>query len=128
MFQRSGSQHHAGPARPVWLIVALTALLGVLGAGLYGRTSGLAQNAAPQNPYTSTPALIAEGRELYLDAGCYACHGLDATGRGELGPRLTELQKTDAELHEMLMEIFKGKVTSEELWKILTYLRSLAKS
>ena len=75
---------------------------------------------------SSTPEILAEGKELYLSAGCYACHGTQATGRGRLGPRLTDLKKTDAEIHELLAKTFKNKVTSEELWKIMAFLRSLA--
>ena len=108
-------------------IAALCAMLLALGVGMHGWVAGLAQTPEPKNPYPSTPELIAEGRGLYLEAGCYACHGLAATGRGQLGPDLTQLQKTDAAIHAILLEIFKGKVTSEELWKILVYLRSLAK-
>ena len=102
-------------------------MLWVLGAGIHGRMAGLAQAPESQNPYPGTPEILAEGKDLYLSAGCYACHGLEATGRGQLGPDLTHLQKTDAAIHDILLEIFKGKVTSEELWKILVYLRSLAK-
>ena len=102
-------------------------MLWVLGAGMHGRMAGFAQDPESQNPYASTPEILAEGKDLYLSAGCYACHGLAATGRGQLGPDLTHLQKTDAAIHAILRELFKGKVTSEELWKILVYLRSLAK-
>ena len=126
MCKRRNSRRAAVPQRSFWQIAALVAMLWVLGAGMHGRMAGLAQTPEPQNPYPGTPEILAEGRELYLSAGCYACHGLEATGRGKLGPDLTHLQKTDAAIHAILLEIFKGKVTSEELWKILVYLRSLA--
>ena len=127
MLKRRNSRRAAGPQRSFWQIAALLAMLWVLGAGMHDRMAGLAQTPEPQNPYPGTPEILAEGKELYLSAGCYACHGLAATGRGQLGPDLTHLQKTDAAIHDILLELFKGKVTSEELWKILVYLRSLAK-
>ena len=113
--------------RPLRLLAALTAaVFWTLEAGICGRPAVLAQSAEEKNPFPSTPEILAEGKELYLSAGCYACHGTEATGRGRLGPRLTDLKKTDAEIHEILTKTFKGKVTSEEIWKIMTFLRSLA--
>jgi len=109
--------------RLVWPIV--TALT-VLSVGLHGSPAVLAQAPDKTNPFPRTPEIVAEGKELYLSAGCYACHGTQATGRGRLGPDLTELKKTDAEIHELLAKTFKGKVSSEEIWKIMTYVRSLA--
>ena len=112
-------------AHPVRLIVVAGIVIGALALNIRGR-SAAAQSADQANPFPSSPEIIAEGKELYLSAGCYACHGTQATGRGRLGPRLTELKKTDAEIHEVLMKTFKGKVTSDEIWKILVFLRSLA--
>jgi mono/diheme cytochrome c family protein len=88
--------------------------------------AAFAQAPDQANPFASAPDVIAEGKELYISAGCYACHGTQATGRGRLGPDLTALKKTDAEIHELLTKTFKGKVTGEEIWKIMVYLRSLA--
>ncbi len=101
-------------------------MMWLLGAGIAVQTAAFAQTPDQKNPYPSTPEILAEGKELYLSAGCYACHGTQATGRGRLGPRLTELKKTDAEIHELLTKTFKGKVTSDEIWKIMVFLRSLA--
>ena len=115
------------PERPLRLIVALMAVTLVLGPRIQGPMAVFAQNAEGKNPFPSTPEILAEGKELYLSAGCYACHGTQATGRGRLGPRLTDLKKyTDAEIHELLAKTFKGKLTSEEVWKIMAFLRSLA--
>ena len=97
-----------------------------LGPRIQGPMAVFAQSAEGKNPFPSTPEILAEGKELYVSAGCYACHGTQATGRGRLGPRLTDLKKTDAEIYEILTKTFKGKVTSEEIWKIMAFLRSLA--
>jgi mono/diheme cytochrome c family protein len=111
--------------RFVWRRIVLTAAINLLAAGIAGRPAVFAQSAEEKNPFPSTPGVLAEGKELYLSAGCYACHGTQATGRGRLGPDLTDLKKKDAEIYELLMKTFKGKVTSEEMWKIMAYLRSL---
>jgi len=105
-------------------IAALCAILLALGVGVHGWVAGLAQTPEPKDPYPSTPALIAEGRELYLEAACYACHGLNA--KGNFGPDLTHLGKTDAEIFDFVMSSYRGKVTNREGWKIINYLRSLS--
>ena len=113
-------------AQGPWPIGVLAVVLWVLGAAQASPRLVFAQPAAIENPYPSTPEIVAEGKELYLSAGCYVCHGTRATGRGRLSPGLTDLKKTDAEIHEILMKTFKGKLTSEEIWKIMAFIRSLA--
>ncbi|MBI3327079.1 MAG: c-type cytochrome, partial [Nitrospinae bacterium] len=103
------------------LIAALTAMLWVLGAAFQGGMAVYAQPLEHTRPYAE---LIAEGKELFLEAGCYACHGLNA--KGSFGPDLTHLRKTDAEIFGLVMESYKGKITNMEGWKIIAYLRSLA--
>ena len=34
------------------------------------------------------PASVARGKQLYLDTGCYQCHGTRGEGGGNAGPRL----------------------------------------
>jgi len=110
----------------VWQAAVLAIAMWTLGGVSGDQIAAFAENPDQTNPYLSTPDLLAEGKELYLSAGCYACHGTRATGRGRLGPDLTALKKPDAEIHELLAKTFKGKVSSEEIWKIMAYLRSLA--
>ena len=40
-----------------------------------------------KNPYTGNEQAIAEGHQLFLDTGCYSCHGHGA--EGGMGPNLT---------------------------------------
>lgn len=76
--------------------------------------------------------IIAEGKKLYLLNGCYACHGIDATGK--IGPDLTKTNKTDEAMFYRIingkegtaMGPFKDKITPDEIWRIIAYLRSLA--
>jgi len=112
-------------AHPLRLIAVAALVFGTLVPSTHGRCAA-AESSDQANPFPNSPEVIAEGKELYLSAGCYACHGTQATGRGRLGPALTDLKKADSEIHEKLMKTFKGKVTSDEIWKILVFLRSLA--
>ena len=51
-----------------------------------GPPENLAASAAP-----STPAAAADadtGRQVYVDKGCFACHGLEGQGSPATGPRL----------------------------------------
>jgi len=60
------------------------------GAGDMASPSPAAAPAAAGMPAGVTPALIAEGRSLYVgDALCASCHGEDGTGTG-IGPDLTD--------------------------------------
>ena len=58
-------------------VVPATVALGV--AILAGFTSALAADK---------PANAARGKQLYLDTGCYQCHGTRGEGGGNAGPRL----------------------------------------
>ena len=77
--------------------------------------------------------MLAEGKRLYLENGCYACHGLDA--RGNVGPDLTRTTKTDEEIVARIangragtaMTPFRDKISPEDIRKIVVYLRSLTR-
>jgi cytochrome c55X len=78
--------------------------------------------------------MVAEGRQLYLTNGCYACHGLEAQGR--LGPSLVLTTKTDDQLFERIINGKPGtamapnrtKMTEQEIRAVIAYLRSLRQS
>ena len=75
--------------------------------------------------------MVAEGRQLYLTNGCYACHGLEAQGR--LGPNLVLTTKSDDELFERIVNGKPGTATApnrarmskQEIRAVIAYLRSL---
>jgi len=87
--------------------------------------------ATPVEPSAASLQLIAEGKRLYLLNGCYACHGIDATGK--IGPDLTKTKKTDQEMFDRIsngkegtaMGPFRDKIAPDEIRKIIAYLRSL---
>jgi len=110
----------------------VVALGTVWAIGLGGLMAARAQQLLVTNPYAVSDAhIIAEGKKLYLMKGCYACHGIDGTGT--LAPDLTKTTLTDQMMFERIsngkegtaMRPFKDMLTPDELWKIITYLRSL---
>ena len=113
-------------------------------AVLLGVTLGLspflqpARAAASKEPSTNTvsarasPALESEagrGHRLF-DRNCAHCHGDDA--RGEEGPSLYDLKKTDARITKIIKEGIKGemprfgaKFNDADLQALIAYLRTL---
>ncbi len=77
--------------------------------------------------------VLTEGKRLYVENGCYTCHGLD--GRGNIGPDLTRTTKSDEEIVARIangragtaMTPFRDKISAEDIRKIVVYLRSLAR-
>ncbi len=102
--------------------------------------------AAARNPIPATPESIATGQELFL-AHCAVCHGV--SGRGD-GPAAAALdwpqinmdltahlyQHTDGDLYWWIKEGkigtpmpgFRARLSDEEVWHIVNYLRAQAAS
>ena len=97
-------------------------------------------------PPASTPPSIAAGGKLFR-THCRMCHGNDAKGdgpeapRGSHPPNLTDETwihgSTDAEIFEVIrngvgpkfdMKGFRSRLTTEEMWSLVHYLRSLPAS
>ncbi|NBV25224.1 MAG: hypothetical protein EBS05_25320 [Proteobacteria bacterium] len=100
-----------------------------------------ARAAAKPNPLVSTPAALAQGRQLF-ELGCLPCHG--PTGRGD-GPAAPSLERkpgnlTDPKMWEQTdgtlfwkisegrtpMPTFSEVFTEEQRWQIVNYIRTLA--
>ena len=103
------------------------------------------------NPVASTPESIAAGKKAY-DTNCAACHGNMAQGavkagatisiieeqRGKQPPDLTDAQwdhgSTDGEIYAVIkrgvpptmMAGFDGRISDNEIWSIVNYIRTLA--
>lgn len=81
-------------------------------------------------PVTPTsPALVAEGRRLFLDS-CAHCHGADATG--DEGPDLHDLQVSDRYIAHLIkfgepheMPSFAKKHGPADIAALTAYIRSL---
>ena len=100
-----------------------------------------------QNPFTSSPEIVAKGKKLYEGkALCSACHGLEGAG-GTSGGRITpagaqpptnfadaawQAARTDGEIFWILKHGSHGTdmapymplyLSEEEAWEIVTYIR-----
>jgi mono/diheme cytochrome c family protein len=126
-------------ARPRLFLAAFAAAL-ALGAA-YGLSLGLRyleskashQQPTPEawfeTPTTSSPALISQGRALFLSS-CAHCHGADATG--DEGPDLHHVWVSDRYISNIItngikheMPSFKKKLGHDEIIRLTAYIRSL---
>ena len=85
--------------------------------------SSLTSTNSPQSP------LVAQGQHLFL-MNCAHCHGDDA--RGDEGPDLHGLRKTDARLSALINNGIKGemprfnqKLSESEVQALIAFLNSL---
>jgi cytochrome c oxidase cbb3-type subunit III len=99
-------------------------------------------SAQEKNPYAGD-AKVAKLGESQFRANCAFCHGLGARGGGR-GPDLTRVQKhhgtADSDLFRTINEGIPGSamppngttpqgvgMTPEEIWQVITYIRSVEK-
>ena len=101
-------------------------------------------SAGLMNPIPPNADSVARGKALY-EANCVPCHG--ATGKGDgpvgltLNPRPADLSlhaipgvHTDAQLYDWIangfprsvMPAFSDRLTNEERWHLINYVRTLA--
>ena len=127
-----------------------SALLFGFGLVLVAITSVSAQNPgrspagmAMKNPVAASSESIAAGQQAYT-RNCRYCHGTDAKGNGPMAPKdahpsdLTDAKwdrgATDGEIFMVLregagpeykMKGYKGRLTDNDMWNIVNYLRSV---
>jgi mono/diheme cytochrome c family protein len=120
------------------MLVALLSIGAVAASQEKGGTTG----AAPTPP-AATPKSVAAGEKVFRTY-CRMCHGNDAKGDGPQAPpgshppNLTDDTwnhgSTDAEILEVIrhgvgpkfdMKGFRSRLTDQEMWSVLHYLRSL---
>jgi mono/diheme cytochrome c family protein len=82
-----------------------------------------------ETPTPSTPALVAEGRKLFLGS-CAHCHGADATG--DEGPDLHSVEVSDRYIAHIIthgikheMPSFAKKLGADDITRLTAYVRSL---
>lgn len=117
----------------------------VLGwSSLLGQSGSTSPASAIRNPVPATPKSIEAGHQLF-DKYCKACHGDGATGDGPLAPKdvhppnLTDAEwkygATDGEIYTNIrdgigpnfdMKSMKSRMTTNDIWNIVNYLRSLS--
>jgi len=99
----------------------------------------LSQSSQPINPSTPTPASLARGEELFR-INCALCHGLTSAERGSVGKKLNPpppglepallQQRSDAHIYKAIslgfgrMPPFKDRITQQERWELINYLRT----
>jgi len=121
-----------------------------LAVGVFAmRASGQQMGGNPdakkmKNPVAATPESIAAGQKTF-EKYCKFCHGPDAKGDGPMAPKDThpsnliddkwDRGSSDGEIFMVIsegagpkfqMKGFKSKLTEQEMWNVVNYLRSLA--
>lgn len=112
-------------------ILIIAGTVGSLDAPAAGQAGGNDANATA-NPFAGQPDAAKQGRQIFLQTGCYNCHGLEAKGGG-IAPDLTasklDPQQMFRTIHDgrpgTLMPSWGKELDSDEIWKVITYLRSL---
>lgn len=129
-----------GLERALGVVIALVLLAVGLGAGWVSVNDAYRQQAV--NPVPATAESIAIGSSVY-SANCAVCHGAGARGDGPmaqtLNPPPSDLtvhitQHPDADLFDFVsngvqgsaMPAFKDRLSEEERWNVLNYLKSVA--
>ncbi|RMG58812.1 MAG: cytochrome-c oxidase, cbb3-type subunit II [Deltaproteobacteria bacterium] len=118
---------------------ALVAYLQKLGRDLKElrkkETAGVAAAAeVPRsNPYSGNREAAEKGKEIF-EKNCQVCHGKE--GGGGIGPNLRDEKwiygSKDSDLYESIsrgrkggMPPFGNRLSSEDIWKVITYIRTL---
>ena len=112
---------HAG--RTHWWIPAVGAVAVV----------GLAIAIKPESEAAPTQASVAQGRNVFLTAGCTGCHTLaDAGSTGQVGPNLDAAQPSASLVRERVenglgaMPSFRAKLSQTEIDAVAAYVSSVA--
>ena len=117
--------------RRVLVLLLMAGSIGVLGAAAADQ-AGSSGAPAAANPFAANADAVKSGRQVFLNTGCYNCHGIEAKGGG-IAPDLTA-SKLDAQqmfrtIHDgrpgTLMPSWGKELSSDEIWKVITYLQSL---
>ena len=131
------------PRRRIPSLVIAGTLSLLTAASVIGAGSGTDPDTAPEksvpgsqssspNPFAGNREAADAGRQLFLQTGCYNCHGADAKGGG-IAPDLTasklDPQQMFKTIHDgrtgTLMPSWGKQLDADQIWKVVTYLRSV---
>ena len=116
--------------------VAITPVSDTAGGVMPGIHSRVAYGAL-RNPYTGNAQAERDGRQLFLSYNCVGCHG--GRAGGGMGPSLRDSAwiygNTDADLFGTITEgrpngmpTWGGKIPEDQIWKLISYIRTLRTS
>src|ERR1700748_1305978 len=94
---------------------------------------GEAAYAQEDVPNLKDPAMIAAGRELFLERQCAHCHGESGRGgvnlaRRDLDPKGVFISIADGrEKRGLRMPAWREVMTDEEIWKAAAYVLSISR-
>lgn len=117
--------------RTLLSVLVTAGTVGALAAGAAEQAGNNDANATT-NPFAGQPDAAKEGRQIFLQTGCYNCHGLEAKGGG-IAPDLTatklDPQQMFKTIHDgrpgTLMPSWGKELDADQIWKVITYLRSI---
>lgn len=115
-------------------LLPVLAMAGALGAfGVVGADqTGISDASVTTNPFAGKAEAAKEGRQIFLQTGCYNCHGLEAKGGG-IAPDLTVSKLDPQQMFRTirdgrpgtLMPSWGKELDADHIWKVITYLRSI---
>ena len=90
---------------------------------------------ATEHPYDENAYAISNGKRLYVQMNCAGCHGL--AGGGSIGPPLMDdkwvygadpsnIFATIVQGRPNGMPSFKGKLSNDQVWQLVAYVRDLS--
>lgn len=137
------SSKRARTLRKALFVCALLLIFIAIGLAAFHRAPWIvpATQKEIKNPLTASAASLAAAKEIYMDK-CANCHGDGGKGDGSdammYDPTPSDLtdakvaKKTDGELYFQITEgrkpmpAFKKKLTDEQRWQLVLFVRSLA--
>ena len=129
--QRSGSEQTVEATRASGVVAQTVSNTGGVLPGIHPYTV----YGQRRNPYNGNPQAIAEGRRIFLQYNCVGCHG--GRAGGGMGPNLRDSLWTygnsDTQIFADLVEgrpagmpAWGGKLTEDQMWKLVAYIDALA--
>lgn len=131
-----------------WGVAFACALIAGLEAQTHGNGGGNPEARKLKNPVQTTPQSLATGKELF-NKNCRSCHGADGKGEGPMKPKDSHPSNlidkewahgdSDGEIFAIVrdgappapmqyMRGYKSRMTEQEIWSVVNYIRSLAKA
>lgn len=132
--------------KAVWIWLALAAVLVLATIAMFNAFTGWAVPDSArkmQNPYPATPEALTEAAQLYAKR-CKDCHGVNGDGTGERADQLSAMPSDFTDVREMTrttdgelfwkithgrrpMPAFKDKLTDQQRWELVDYIRTFSK-